>query len=473
MFVLSRDSAYGAKRLCRAGDSVLVVSPSRPDSSPLDRCGYAWRRDAADLSGADHAACCYRETPPGADRCVWHARSEEERSTEALAAARVPAPVRDRTAPYGEILDGATATRLPGEDYARTALRGADLSEAPLRGVDLSGADLAAATLSGAYLKGATLSGADLAGADLSGAYLIETDLSGATLAGADLSGALVTEADLSGADLTEADLSRATVRAEVAGVTVRDTVVTDADLVDTEFPEGTISRPTDDAGGEQESGPEPDDSDPEPSPAEQPLTKRVGDWRARLTAGAAAGAVSIVVGYLLTLAVVVLAEDQDFLRDRLFAAAGWIYYGAQLTPLRVTDPADGPTGGAFDGVTQNIVTDSSGFLGTVAATLPAPVYHLIPIAVLVVAGAGLAKRADATGPAVGAATGLMLVAGTVIPAAIGAVALSVTVDVLTLGPPVVESLLRVGILFPAILGAIGGLSWVALVRLRPALRRG
>jgi len=445
------------------------VSPSRPDSSPPDRCGYTWRRDAADRP--EHAACCYRETPPGTDRCVWHARSDGNGSTEALAAARAPAPVRDRTAPYGEILDGTTATSLPGEDYARTALRGADLSEAPLRGVDFSGADLAAASLSGAYLKGASLSRADLSGVDLSDAYLIEADLSGTDLSGADLSGALVTEADLSGADLTEADLSGATVRAEVAGVTVHDTVVTDADLVDTELPEGTISRPTDDAGGEQE--PDPDDSDPETSPAEQPLAERVGDWRARLTAGAVTGAASMVVGYLLTLAVVALAEDQEFLREQLFAAAGWIYYGAQLTPLRVMDPPDSPTDGAFDAITQNIVTESGGFLGTVAVTLPAPVYHLIPIAVLTVAGAGLARRADATGPAVGAAAGLTLVAGTAIPAAIGAVVLSVTVDGLTLGPPVIGSLLRVGIAFPAVLGAVGGLSWVALARLRPALRRG
>ncbi len=446
-----------------------AVSPSQPDQSPPDRCGYAWRRDAGDRP--DHAACCYRETPPGTDRCVWHARSDEKRSTEALAAARAPAAVRDRTAPYGEILDGATPTGLPGEDYVRTALRGADLSEAPLRGVDLSGADLAAATLSGAYLKGATLSGADLSGADLSGAYLIETDLSGAELAGADLSEALVTEADLSGADLTEADLSGATVRAEVAGVTVHDTVVTGADLVDTELPEGTISRPTDDAGGEQE--PDPDDSDPETSPAEQPLAERVGDWRARLTAGAVTGAASMVVGYLLTLAVVVLAEDEEFLREQLFAAAGWIYYGAQLTALRVTDPADSPTSGTFDGITQNIVTDPDGFLGTISVTLPAPVYQLIPVVVLVAAGAGLARRADATDPIAGAATGLTLVAGTAIPAPIGAVVFSITAGGLTIGPLVVESLLRVGIAFPAVLGAVGGLAWVGAARLRPDLRRG
>ena len=448
----SRESACDAKHLCRAGDSTLGVSPSRPDSSPPDRCGYAWRRDAADRP--DHAACCYRETPPGADRCVWHARSGEERSAEALAAARAPAAIRDRTGPYGEILDGTTATSLPGEDYARTALRGADLSEAPLRGVDLSGAGLAAASLSGAYLRGATLAGADLSGADLSGA---------------DLSGALVTETDISRADLTEADLSGATVRAEVAGVTVQDTVVTGAEFVDTEFPEGTISRPADDA-NEEEAEPSPD---PAETDAKQPLTERVGDWRARLIAGAVTGAASILVGYLLTLAVVALAEDQEFLQEQLFAAAGWIYYGAQLTPLRVTDPPDSPTAGAFDGIAQNIVTESGGFLGAVAVTLPAPVYHLIPIAVLAVAGAGLARRADATGPVVGAATGLTLVAGTAIPAAIGAVALSATVDGLTLGPPVVESLLRVGIAFPAVLGTVGGLSWVALARLRPALRRG
>ena len=444
-----------------------------PDSehSPPDRCGYVWPHE--DLDHSQPRGCCYRETVAGADRCGWHARSDAITPAD-LEAVRAPAPAREETAAVAELLDGATVadTGVPGTDYERVALRGADLSGAPLRGIDLTGAALSGATLSGAYLKDTTLSGADLTGADLSDSYLIEADLSGADLSEADLSGALLAEADLSEADLTGVDLSGATVKAAVSDVTVRDTVVTDTEFVETELPAGgTVGRADGSETAETDTsrrlaGTGSDSDSGSDLESEETSPGSVWGWRTRLRVGAAAGLGSVVAGYLLALVVVVGFEERALLREQLPVSAGWVYYGAQLTSLRVTDPPDSDTGGAFDGVTQNIVTEQHGFLEAASVTLPAALYQLIPVVVFALAGAGLARYAGVARLRDGLVTGPTLVAGAVIPAAIGTVAFSRTIDGLTIGPPVVESVLRVGVAFPAVFGTTGALLWLAYRRL-------
>lgn len=428
------------------------------EASTVDRCGYVWRQDATGVP--NNKSCCFRETAGGSDRCAWHAgrSGAETRVADRLRAARTPAAVREQTSPYGEIIDGAVASEpgLPGGAYERTALRGADLTDAPLRGVNLAQADLSEAVLAGAYLKDATLTGATLTGADLSGAYLIGADLSGVELTGADLSGAVLTDVDLSAADLTAADLTGATVQANVEGAVVRGAVVTDTELIETTLPEGAIRTPaseqtdetpvkTGDSGDRHGSG----------------TDERV-DWRRRLAAGTVAGGVSVLVGYLVTLAVVSGFERGSLIRARLFDASGWAYYGAQLVQLEVSDPLDSDTRGAFDGDTWNIVTQSgeAGILGVFGLTVPSIVYHLVPVVVLLVAGAVAARSAGVETAWGGATTGLATVPGGIVVAALGALAFSTQIDGLGLGVSVLESVRWVGVAFPAVVGTAGGVLW-------------
>jgi Uncharacterized low-complexity proteins len=374
-----------------------------------------------------------------------------------LRAARAPTVVREQTSPYSEIIDGAVASEpgLPGGAYERTALRGADLADAPLRGVNLARADLSEAVLAGAYLKDATLAGATLTGADLSGAYLIGADLSGVELTGADLSGAVLTDVDLSAADLTAANLTGATVRADVDGAVFRDAVVANIELIETTLPENVARTPA--SGHPDETPTETVDAEDRHRP-ETDQREQVS-WQQRLVAGSIAGGVSVLVGYLLTLAVVGGFERGTLIRARLFDASGWAYYDAQLVQLEINDPLDSDTQGAFDGDAWNIVTQSGEprILGVLGVTVLSAVYHLIPVVVLLAAGAVAARSVGVTTVRGGATTGLATVPGSVVAAALGALAFSGQIGGLGLGVSVLESVRWVGVVFPAVFGTAGG----------------
>lgn len=211
---------------------------------PPDRCGYTWSNYEGDDIPSHHS-CCFRETLPDTDRCVWHADpAETEKTVEALRASLVPSGVRAETHRLVEVLDGANLSGLDVGDTVnlnQTALRGADLSGTQLRGADLSGSAFHYADLSGASLQRASLSSdlqdadfrdANLQNADLSSAYLGNADLSEANLAGADLSDAFLSDADLTGAMLRDADVIGAFLSdADLTGANLSDAGFQDADL--------------------------------------------------------------------------------------------------------------------------------------------------------------------------------------------------------------------------------------------------
>lgn len=254
-----------------------------------DRCGYAWPEDHEVGDFPSQQSCCYRETLPDADRCVWHADPSETdgKTADRLLADharsddRDRAGDRDRTASLIELLDGANLSTLSldaGLSLDRTALRdavcsglsapetelsGADLSRAMLSGASLSDADGSDATLrdadlSDAGLPGADISDADAAGADLSnanlsgavlaGAFCARSDLSGANLLRADCSGATFRDADLSDISLLEGDCSDAHLSDAVlsggnfAGVDLSDASLFDVEAIDAEFPGADLS---------------------------------------------------------------------------------------------------------------------------------------------------------------------------------------------------------------------------------------
>lgn len=217
---------------------------------PANRCGYTWPADHEVDDRPNRQSCCYRETLPETDRCVWHADETEHKSIEKLEQARVDPAVRRETRPVGELLDGATLAGLELADalsLRRVSLRGGDLagvecpgttfSKADLTDADLSGAELADADFERARLTDAVLIRADLTGSNLQYATLTEAAFFHATLTDAncrraDLGGANVREADLTAAVLYHADLTDANCkRADLA-----EAGMVDADLTDTNF---------------------------------------------------------------------------------------------------------------------------------------------------------------------------------------------------------------------------------------------
>ena len=219
------------------------------DESPADRCGYTWPDDAESRGRSANEnptrqSCCYRETAPSSDQCVWHADPEngDERTVETLRNARPPPEQREQHSPYRELLDGANLSGLElgaGLSFEGTALRHADFSHATLQNADFTGADLRHADFTGTDLREATFTGADLRGATLARGTLGQADLTDATLRRADLTGADLQRATLTRVSLWDADLSRASLRdadltsGNLRGATLSDAVLFRATLTD------------------------------------------------------------------------------------------------------------------------------------------------------------------------------------------------------------------------------------------------
>lgn len=168
---------------------------------------------------------------------------------------------------------------------------------------------------------------------------------------------------------------------------------------------------------------------------------------------GAIGGAVSFVVGYLLTLVVVAVIETDDF-TDDLIEGAGFLYYNAQFAAIEISaDGGRGSLGAVFEGE-FNYLTDSE---FSQALEAPSILYHLIPIVVLFGGGYAVAQYADARELREGAIAGATMALGTVVLALLGTFLFSTGGDTTTTSPVLLDGLLLVGIIFPVALGAAGG----------------
>jgi hypothetical protein len=168
-------------------------------------------------------------------------------------------------------------------------------------------------------------------------------------------------------------------------------------------------------------------------------------------------GVASFVVGYILTLIVVVLGEAEEF-TENLVEATGWIYYNAQFADVKIT----ASSGDQTRSETFNYLTDDTIFSSSAdALDVPAVVYHLLPVLILIGAGFLLARYANARDASDGALAGSTLALGTVLPALLGTVLFSVEqagfLGSVEVSPELFTGVLFVGLLFPAVFGAIGG----------------
>lgn len=185
--------------------------------------------------------------------------------------------------------------------------------------------------------------------------------------------------------------------------------------------------------------------------------TQQSGTDSLPLAQGAVFGAVAFVVGYVITLILVAVAEADEF-TDELIETAGWIYYNAQFAD--VTSSVDAGDFGEAESESFNIVR-GDGFLGEgTSLDVPAIVYHLIPVLVLLGAGFAIARYVDAKTPQEGAIAGATIVIGTTVLAILGTFIFTVTISFIvefSASPDLAEGILFVGIGFPLVFGAIGG----------------
>jgi len=165
---------------------------------------------------------------------------------------------------------------------------------------------------------------------------------------------------------------------------------------------------------------------------------------------GAIVGAFVFTLGYLLTLAAVVLFES-EYVQENVIAETGQLYYSAMFVEMQTgIDPEAIPTvdGEALQG--NVLLADGA----AAVFTLPTAVYHLIPVAVFIIGGFLAARWVGAQTIRKGIFSGLSLPVGAHLPAMLGTLVFSTEAG----GPEFWQTLGLAGIMFPALCGVIGGL---------------
>jgi len=181
--------------------------------------------------------------------------------------------------------------------------------------------------------------------------------------------------------------------------------------------------------------------------------TQRSSGQQSPFLTGAIGGAVSFVVGYILTLLVVLAVETDEF-TDDLIESAGFLYYNAQFVAVEFSADGGGDGFGGLIDQEFNYLTDGE-FNDALEA--PSILYHLIPIVVLFAGGYAVARYVDASDIKEGAIAGASMVLGTVVLALLGTFLFSLGDDGTTTSPVLVEGVLLAGVVFPGVLGALGG----------------
>jgi hypothetical protein len=174
---------------------------------------------------------------------------------------------------------------------------------------------------------------------------------------------------------------------------------------------------------------------------------------RPALLLGPILGLVASVFGYLLTALVVALTEDD--IGSDYFEFVGWVYYNAQFVDVEFS--VGGEFSGAGFGGSFNVVRGSGLFGDIGGISAPAVLYHLLPVLALVLAGFLLARLAGRTDLASGAAAGASLVLGALVFAVLGTFLFESGNMAASIGPPLVEGALVVGVVYPLVCGALGG----------------
>lgn len=156
---------------------------------------------------------------------------------------------------------------------------------------------------------------------------------------------------------------------------------------------------------------------------------------------GAIFGVVSYAMGYFITLLLVAATEQAD----NLMKLGGWVFYNAQFVDVTVSS-----------GIRYNLVT-GGGDLPQSVVDLPSFVYHVVPILMFMGGGYLLARTVHVHRPKDGVGSGATLALGAVVPAYLGTVMFETSNRAYSASPDLVGGIVLVGVVFPAISGAIGG----------------
>lgn len=180
-------------------------------------------------------------------------------------------------------------------------------------------------------------------------------------------------------------------------------------------------------------------------------MTDRSLSDRVPFVGGAAAGVAAYLLGYLITYvwqsgSVEERLQGINFLADLfgsdpipVWQAIGWLFYNAHFVRTRFEGGLGGPS-------SENFIAAAEG--GSLA------LLYLVPVALLVGAGLALAVVERAEEPADGALAGAAAVVGYLPLAVVGAFLFSYDGSI---APDTVTAVLLAGVVYPLVLGAVGG----------------
>lgn len=169
-----------------------------------------------------------------------------------------------------------------------------------------------------------------------------------------------------------------------------------------------------------------------------------------RTATGIAAGLAAFVGGYLVTYVWKSPAVEETIRGFNVWAgllggdpipvwtAVAWVFYNAHFVRTRL---------GASD--SMNMITAAEGGSWELL--------YLVPPLLLLAAGSWVAWRARADDPTTGARTGALVAIGYLFPAVIVALAAGYTVGDVVVRPDPVTATLLAGLVYPAIVGGLGG----------------
>lgn len=177
-------------------------------------------------------------------------------------------------------------------------------------------------------------------------------------------------------------------------------------------------------------------------------------------------GGLAYLVGYALTIGLLILdatvegsaAGDTGAsgLESQFLEFIGTLFYNAHFLALEVSSARG---------------TSRYHILDTIDLALPNLAYQLVPILVLFVAGFVVASRLDAAGlaPASAARAGAAITITYLPLVALGTQTFAFSGEIMgssfTVSTPLVESVLRAGLLHPLLFGALGGLAYYLSAR--------
>jgi hypothetical protein len=166
---------------------------------------------------------------------------------------------------------------------------------------------------------------------------------------------------------------------------------------------------------------------------------------------GAAGGAVVYVLGYLFTY-VLTSSEIQNSFAQQLVEFAtgdpgtwkivGWVFYNAHFVSTNIP--------GLFGTSSVNLIGEVDAF---------SAVLYVIPPLLLVAAGLFAGRQAGADDPASGATSGVLVLAGYLPLAIVGALLFVISAGDTSAGPDLITGVLLAGAVYPAVFGAVGGVA--------------